>query len=330
MNNKANPVLIGSFIVGALAIIVVAALLFASGVFSYSQKNMIFFEGSVNGLNIGALVKLKGVPIGKVTDILVVYDDQRGKLITPVIVEFVPKKVYDLQGGHIEKITDEDIKMLIKQGLRAQLQMQSLLTGQLFIDINFHPETPIKMLGGDNPLFPEIPSIPSPKDKLEHTIENLVTIVDKMPMQETVDSLHNSILRIEQLLKSPEITSSLANLDHTLKNTRHLIQHVDEKINPLAGELEQTLKQSRLLLDTINKKTGPIAQSTQETLKAAAETMNQARSTLLTIEQSTSQNGSLDLAMKDLASAAKSLRVLADYLERHPDAVLYGKPSKGD
>ena len=165
MNNKANPVLIGGFIVGALALVIVAVLLFVNGVFSNPQKNMIFFEGSVNGLNIGALVKLKGVPVGKVTDILVLYDDQQGKIITPVIIEFTPQKLYDLQGGHIEKATNEDIKLLINKGMRAQLQTQSLVTGQLFIDINFRPETPIKMLGGDHPLYPEIPSIPSTKEQ---------------------------------------------------------------------------------------------------------------------------------------------------------------------
>ncbi|MCX7112447.1 MAG: MlaD family protein [Proteobacteria bacterium] len=330
MSNKANPVLIGGFIVGALALVIVAVLLFVNGVFSNPQKNMIFFEGSVNGLNIGALVKLKGVPVGKVTDILVIYDDQRGKIITPVIIEFTPQKLYDLQGGHIEKATNEDIKLLINKGMRAQLQTQSLVTGQLFIDINFRPETPIKMLGGDHPLYPEIPSIPSSKEQLENTIEEIVAMVRKMPIQQTVESLSNSIQQVEKLLKSPEIASSLATLDHTLKDVRHLVQNVDGKIAPLVNELQGSAKESRLLLESINKNAGPVMQSAQEAMKATTGTMDQARSTLLTIDQVAAQNASLDLALKDLASAAKSLRVLADYLERHPDALIYGKNPKGE
>ena len=330
MNSKANPVLIGGFIVSALALVIALVLLFANGVFSSSQKNMIFFEGSVNGLNIGALVKLKGVPVGKVTDILVVYDDKIGKIITPVIIEFTPQKVYDLQGGHIEKVTSDNIDLLIKQGLRAQLQTQSLLTGQLFVDINLRPETPAKLLGGNHPLYPEIPSIPSSKEQLEHTIEEVMTMVQKMPIEKTIISLSNSIQQVEKLLKSPEIQTSLATLDQTLKDVQRLIRHVDKSIDPLTGGLEGSLKESRLLLENINKNVGPAMNAAQETMKTTRETMKQAHSTLQTIDQATSQNASLDLALKDLASAAKSLRVLADYLERHPDALLYGKNPKGD
>ncbi len=328
MVNKANPTLIGGFIIGALALIVAGVLLFANGYFSNPQKNMIFFESSVNGLNIGALVKLKGVPVGKVTDILVIYDDQRAKIIMPVIVEFTPEKIYGMQGGHIEKSTDEDIKMMIKQGLRAQLQTQSLVTGQLFIDINVRPETPVKLLGGDHPMYPEIPSIPSSREQLENTIEDIVAMVRKMPIQQTVESLSNSIQEVEKLLKSPEIASSLGTLDHTLKDVRHLIQTVDGKIEPLTEEFRGSAKESRLLLENVNKNAGPVMLSTQEAMKATTGTMEQARSTLATIDQTAGQNASLDLALKDLASAAKSLRVLADYLERHPDALLYGKNPK--
>ncbi len=330
MSSRANPVLIGGFIVGALALIVAAILLFANGAFSNPQKNMVFFEGSVNGLNIGALVKLKGVPVGKVIDILVVYDEQRGKVITPVIIEFTPKKLYNLEGGHIDKTSNEDIKLLIKQGLRAQLQTQSLVTGQLFIDLNFRPETPIKLLGGDNPMYPEIPSIPSSREQLESTIEDVMAMVKKMPIQQTVESLSNSIQQVEKLLKSPQIQSSLATIDHTLKDLQHLLQKVDSKVDPLAKDLQLTIQESRQLVAKVNKNVEPLMQDARNTLKSTAGTMDQARTTLTTIDQATTQNSNLDMAMKDLASAAKSLRVLADYLERHPDALIYGKDPKGD
>jgi paraquat-inducible protein B len=91
-----------------------------------------------------------------------------------------------------------------------------------------------------------------------------------------------------------------------------------------------SIKESRLLLENINKNTGPVMLNAQETMKATTQTMNQARSTLTNIDQAAGQNASLDLALKDLGSAAKSLRILADYLERHPDALLYGKTQKGE
>ncbi len=330
MNNKANPVLIGAFILGAAALLVAGVLLFASGAFSQSMKNIIYFEGSVNGLNIGAPVKLKGVTVGKVTDILVVYDDQRGKIITPVIVEFDQKKIYNMEGRQIDGSDPRELKKLVEQGLRAQLQIQSLVTGQLYVDINFHPATPAHLMAGEHPLYPEIPSIPSPKEQLENTIDEAVAMVRKMPVQQTFEALLNSILELEKLIKSPEIASSLATLDHTLKDLQHLIHDVDDKIDPIAEGLNGSLKEGQSLLESLNKNAVPVMLGAQEAMKATTGTMNQARATLATVDQTAAQNASLDLAMKDLASAAKSLRVLADYLERHPDALLYGKIPNGD
>jgi len=330
MSNKANPTLIGGFILGALALLVTVILLFASGTFSKSLKSIIYFEGSVNGLNIGALVKLKGVAVGKVTDILVVYDEQQGKIFTPVVVEFEPQKIFDMQGRHLYRARTEDMKKLVEQGLRAQLQMQSLVTGQLFVDLNFRPETAVKLRGGERPPFPEIPSIPSPKEQLENTVEEVVAKVRKMPLEQTVQALLGSLLELERILKSPQIASSLETIDHTLKDLQVLIRRVDGKIDPLADGLNGTLKESKSLLSNLNQNAAPVMVNAQDALKAATSAMNQAQTTLNTINQAAGQNASLDMALKDLSSAARSLRVLADYLERHPDALLYGKKPNGN
>jgi paraquat-inducible protein B len=330
MSNKANPALIGGFILGALALLVALVLLFASGTFSHSQKSIIYFEGSVNGLNIGALVKLKGVAVGKVTDILVVYDEQHGKIMTPVIVEFEPQKIFDTKGEHLYGAGPKDMKKLVDQGLRAQLQMQSLVTGQLFVDINFRPSTPMNLVGGENQQYPEIPSIPSPKEQLENTIEEVVSKLRKMPLEQTFQALLSTILELEKLVKSPQIGSSLTTIDHTLKDLQHVIQHLDGKIDPLTDGLNGSLKEGRNLLATINQNATPVMLSAQEAMKATTSAMNQANTALTTINQAAGQNASLDLALKDLALAAKSLRVLADYLERYPDALLYGKSPNGN
>lgn len=330
MGNKANPTLIGGFILGALALLVVIILLFANGVFSGSQRYLIYFEGSVNGLNIGSLVKLKGAAVGKVIDILVVYDDQQGKIITPVVVEFDPRKIHDLQGRPIGGAGPAELQKLVAQGLRAQLQTQSLVTGQLYVDINFRPGTAVKLLAGETAPYPEIPSIPSSKEQLEGIVEKVLSELRRMPLKETFQALLESILQVEKLLKSPEIPSSLATLDQTLKDLRHLVQALDTRIGPVGAGLEGSLKESQSLLATVNKNATPLLRNTQETMQATTAAMRQATATLATIEQTAGQNASLDLALKDLASAARSLRVLADYLERHPDALLYGKPPDGN
>jgi paraquat-inducible protein B len=330
MSKKANPTLIGGFILGALTLLVLGVLFFARGSFSNTAKHIIYFDGSINGLNIGAPVKLKGVAVGKVTDILVMFDGERSKIITPVLVEFEPGKIFDMEGHPMDSATSRDLQKLIAQGLRAQLQIQSLVTGQLFVEINFYPETAIKLAAGDNPPYPEIPSIPSPKEQLENTIDEVVSRVRKMPIQETFEALLHSILALEQLIKSPEVSASLTTLEHTLHDTQALIHNLDSKVAPLADDLHGTLKESRMLLESINRHTPQVMLSAKEAMQSTTGTMNQAKTTLATLDQAAGQNAAFDIVLKDLSSAAKSLRVLADYLERHPDALLYGKLPRGD
>jgi paraquat-inducible protein B len=330
MSKKANPTLIGGFVLGALTLLVLGILAFARGSFAPAVKNIIYFDGSVNGLNIGAPVKLKGVAVGKVTDILVMFDEVRGKVVTPVLIEFEPGKIYDMQGRAMDGASSREMKKLIDQGLRAQLQIQSLVTGQLFVEINFHPETSIKLMAGDNPPYPEIPSIPSPKEQLENTIDEVVSQVRQMPIHQTFEALLSSILELEKLIKSPEIAASLSTLEHTLSDTQRLIHNLDARVEPLANDLHGTLKESRLLLENINKNSAPVLLGAREAMQSAKDAMGQAKSTLVTLDQVAGQNAPFDSALRDLGSAAKSLRVLADYLERHPDALLYGKMPQGD
>lgn len=330
MNRQANPVLIGAFILGAVALAIVGVLVFASGAFQPVLKYIIYFDGSVNGLNVGAPVKLKGVTVGKVSDILVVFDADRGKIMTPVIVEFEPQMFYNLEGRPVGRGQPVDIKRLIERGLRAQLQLQSLVTGQLFVEVNFRPETPIRLLAGPNPIYPEVPSIPSPKEQIENTIDEVVASVRKMPLEETMQAILSSIMALEKLIKSPEIASSLHELDRTLKELHQLATHLNQKVDPLTADLHATLSASRELFQSVNGRAGILMTDAQEALKAATAALNQTRTTLATVDQVTSPNAALDNALHDLSSATNSLRVLADFLQRHPDALLYGKIPAGD
>jgi paraquat-inducible protein B len=329
MNRQANPVLIGAFILGALALAIAGVLVFASGTFTPVLKNIIYFDGSINGLSVGAPVKLKGVTVGKVSDIRVVFDADQGKIMTPVIIEFQPQMFYNLEGREVGKGQPVDIKHLIERGLRAQLQLQSLVTGQLFVDVDFRPETHARMVAGDNPVYPEIPSIPSPKEQIENTIDEVVATVRKMPLEETMQAVLSSIMALEKLLKSPEIASSLATLDRTLKDMHQLVRHLDQKIDPVTADLQGTLGASRELLQKVNGQAAPLLNGAKDALDAAAAAMHQTRATLATVDQAASPNATLDNALRDLSSAAGSLRVLADYLQRHPDALLYGKYPEG-
>jgi paraquat-inducible protein B len=329
VNRQGNAVLIGGFVVGAVALAVLAVLLFMRGNFTTTARHMIYFSGSVNGLNVGAPVKVKGVAVGSVRDIWVIYDEPHGQVLTPVIVEFTRRKFYEAGGNLLGDVSPKELTALIEQGLRAQLQVQSLVTGQLYVDINFRPDTKIRLVGGDSPPYSEIPSIPSSKEQIESTIDDVIAMVRKMPLEETFKAALNSIVTIEKLLKSPEIASSLTSLDRTLKEFHSFIHHLDSRVDPLSGELQRSLAESTRLLQNVNRQGEPLLTSVREAAETASGAFAQAQKTLETVDETAGRGATLNLALRNLASAANSLKVLADYLERHPDALLYGKGGKG-
>ena len=140
MSKKASPTVIGAFVVGAMALVVVGILYFGSGQFMKKKDVFIlYFKDSVKGLQIGAPVKYKGVRIGSVTDIKLRFNRETYSFYIPVIIETDPDRIEDF-GGDAEDIriyeetSDEEIiEQMIEKGLRAQLQMQSLVTGLLFV-----------------------------------------------------------------------------------------------------------------------------------------------------------------------------------------------------
>lgn len=320
MSKHANPTLIGGFVVGAIALLIAAILILSSGYF-LTPKNrfIVYFEASVNGLNIGAPVKLKGVQIGRVTDILVQYDAEENKVRTPVIVEVEPDRLRTI--GAIQQHEEPEIETMIERGLRAQLQLQSLVTGQLYIEVNFYPDTPIRLVGGDTPIS-EIPSIPSSKEEIENTIDEAIAQLRKLPVQDIVQNLQLTLQHLEQILSAPEIRTSLDHLNATLSDLRTMVGHINGQAAPLSADLKATLADTRTLMQNLNNQVIPLASNTTETL-------TKAQAALASLEKTAGQNSPLYDEMQntltELSSAARSLRLLADYLQRNPETLIYGK-----
>ena len=140
MNKKISPTLMGAFVVGALALLVIAIIALGSGrLFRKTYEFVLFFQGSVNGLNVGAPVKYKGVEIGSVADILLQLEKvEPGRI--PVIIELDAKKLAG-RGFRGNLLVDPDeLQRAIDQGLRGQLQMESLLTGVLYVAVDLYPD----------------------------------------------------------------------------------------------------------------------------------------------------------------------------------------------
>ncbi len=319
MSKQASPAVIGAFVVGAISLVCIAILIFSSFQFmTPKDRFVVFFEGSVNGLKVGAPVKLKGVQVGHVTDIQVHFNMDKTEVRTPVYL------LVDLSQVNFETSESRDISFdltyesLIRHGLRAQLKSQSLLTGQLYVEVNFYPKTKINLVGGDVNLR-EIPALASDTDEI-------ISNVKSLPLNELVNSLLDTSKDIQRLVNSPDILNSARKLEQILDTLDRVVGRLDKRVDPLVSSIEATMKDTRRLINNVNGQIGPVAKNTQEVLE-------QVQRSLMTLEEATSSDSpaynDLTNTLNELTEAARSIRVLAEYLKRNPEALLYGKRDAG-
>jgi paraquat-inducible protein B len=321
MGKEANKTLIGVFVVGAITLIVAAILILGGGkFFRKTYKVVMFFEGSIKGLNIGSPLMFHGVKIGSVTDINLILNAKDLSLQTPVIVELDPQR-WTLVGG--ERGDVRRIKALIDRGLRAQLQTQSFVTGQLLIALDFFPDKPARYVGLVKE-YPEMPTVPSSLEELSKTLQEL-------PLKEIVTKLELAIDGIQKLVNAPETRASIESLNSTLKSTQKLVQHVDEQIKPLMSSLTKTSDAAHETLSEAKNTISVFRDDAKETLADVRDTLKQAEKTLATFSDDSRLVYEMNKTLKSLSEATRSLRLLSDYLERHPEALLKGKNrNKGD
>src|SRR3954464_15242125 len=172
MSKPASKAKVGAFVLGALALAVAALVIFGSGkFFSKRPHYAVYFEGSVKGLQIGAPVLFRGVQIGEVTSISLRLNTQDISFILPVEIEVDPEKL-EVVGARPDR-EHALLAPLIDKGLRAQLQMSSLVTGQLAVYLDFFPEQAAKRLAPEGSLPPEIPAVRTDIQELAKRIQDL-------------------------------------------------------------------------------------------------------------------------------------------------------------
>ncbi len=305
MSKQASKTLLGAFVLGALGLVVAGVVVFGSGKFFRKvDKDVMFFEGSVKGLQIGAPVVLRGVQIGHVTNIVIKFNAKDLTALIPVYVEIYPEKIVPIGGGSYDH---RYLQALIEKGLRAQLQLQSLVTGQLLVNIDFHPDTPIRLAGLEKE-YPEIPTIPS-------GIEQLAKKIEELPLAEIAGRLDEALAGVNKLLNSGDLQASIGSLNQLLKDADAIAKNLNTKVEHLDPE--------------------QIASSIKETLTAAQGTLNETRKAVENINGIAAHNANLgyelDRTLEQIAELSRSIRVLADYLERHPEVLIRGKsPAKGE
>jgi paraquat-inducible protein B len=254
------------------------------------------FEGSVRGLTIDAPVELAGIRIGRVSDIRLSSMAEDGTVRMPVTVEIEPDRLGvpgNTPGEDMQKVTDTMLETMVSHGLRAQIKTGSLLTGQRLVSLDFVPDAPRAALihGAGNEELPTTAS--NDLDQLTRSANQLLTKLAALPLAEVVEALRGTVESANRLVSSPEMTRSLHSLDRALANTDRLTHDADAQLGPLLRSLRESAQHADIALA-----------SADDMMRAGAD---------------------LPKAIKELGNAARSMRILSDYLEQHPEALLRGK-----
>jgi paraquat-inducible protein B len=246
-----------------------------------------YFKGSLRGLSPGAPVELHGIEVGEVKSVDVEYDADAGALRFPVAVNIYPQRIRGRQGadakptaakGDAEHSSRRLIDSLVAHGLRAELRTANLLTGQKYVELDMHADTPAEKVAwtGQAAVFP---TVSNGIDEIQDSVAGIARKLNKVPFDQI----------------SYRLLSTMTSLEQTLKSTDQLMRHVDSNIAP---QVEATLAEAR-------------------------DAMKNAKDLLA---QDAPLRSDLNATLLELSRAAKSVNALVDYLQRHPESLLRGKP----
>ena len=294
---RANPAIIGGFILGAVVLVIAGVMILGSGkFFKETVAGVMYFEGSLQGLHVGAPVNFRGVKVGSVSDIKMQLEPQTFQIRIPVVAEF-PRGSY----GSMELLSEssgtphEVMAALIRRGLRAQLQTDSLVTGLLFVQLDIYPPSYLDAPPKDNMIDPrtrliEIPTVPTTLQEVSNTIRKALDKLAEMPLEEMLREMQQALSGINQLVNAPEVREAIRNANVTLTEMQHLMQHADQQLTLVGSRATATLKS----LDTLIAGIQPLAQSMQQLVQQADKQLGQvatSANTALRSVQPTEPNG---------------------------------------
>lgn len=306
MGKHANPAVIGAFVIGALALVAAAVVAFGSGrLFRPTQSYVLYFGGTVNGLAKGAPVKFRGVDIGEVTDIRLRLPQQDPSVLRlPVLIELDLGRMAGL-GVMAESIAGSDrSKTLIDAGLRAQLQLQSFITGVLFIGLDFFPKSKVELVLPPDSGYLEIPTLPTSLEQAQAKVQEILERLSNVDVGALADSLRETIDGVNRLFSSGEVDAMLASARDALNDIRRVavdlrpqLASIVKSANGTADDLRVTLKRLDASLEGVQAVLSPESPLVYGAARSLAE----------------------------LGEAARAVRELADYLDRNPNALLTGR-----
>lgn len=304
---RANYAAIGAFVLGAIALAAAVVVVWGSGrLFRHTITFVSYFRGSVNGLNLGAPVKFRGVQIGSVSQIrsrmaqagTITPEEVR----VPVWFEIDPQQVSDL--GARFTLDRERVDELIAQGLRGQLQMESVVTGVLYLGLDFFPGSPTVLVHPEHPEIFEIPTVPTAIERASEVITKFMAQIEKLDLDAAVRAFTGAADGVNALVRSPALDGTVTAAREVLVSLRHLSDAAEPRVGPMLGSVEAT---------------GTRARESLQRLDAALADVR----TL--IDTQGPLGVELARTLTDVGDAARAVKELAGYLDRNPNALLVGR-----
>ena len=332
MSKQANTTMIGAFVLAGLALMTAAILVFSgSQFFTPKEYFSMQFRGSVSGLDPGAPVTIRGVKVGQVTDVYVGYLKDSHDISVGATIEIDREEVVGVPTHETDTSLDyrQRIDRLVSNGLRASLAMQSLVTGKLYIELARVPDPPpasVDWQHEPNAMFPTVPS----------STEQFITKIKDLPIAKLVQEAITTLSDIDKVVSSQDVKDTLSNLSAATAKINTSLDRLD----PLLANTDGAVTDARALITNVDQQVQPLSSKYQAvaddlrgTLKSLDGTLAKADKALTNAENFLSTRSpayvQLMQMMKEITSASKSLRNFAQYIERHPEALLKGKSRSG-
>ena len=330
MSKKSNPTVIGAFVVGAVALLAIGVSLFG-GAQLFAPKSMVvtFFEGSVKGLRVGSNVLFRGVRIGFVSDIQLMGDAESLEPIVRATLQLsdgvwvLYRDGKELPQDAANMISGEQ---LVDAGLRARLGVESFVTGQLVVELDFLPDTKpvLRALVPETEGWTEIPTVPS---TVATIVEKFQTFVSRIDFDRLQGNLQEILEGLNELANNQDARDALAGLNQLANNDR--LQQIPADLETTLAELRSTAQNFSKLAEDIDAEIGPVSIELKSALQNVDGAVEAARSALETLERQVGGDTGLEFelttALREVRDAARSVRALTDYLQKNPEALLRGK-----
>jgi paraquat-inducible protein B len=299
---------------------------------------LVYFEDTVRGLSPGAPVEFRGIRVGTVDSIKVKRTEEDAMVIGALLaIEperldiYGAQRLEDSEGAALERT-----KRLVQDGLRLQLKTGNIITGQLFVDLEFLPDAePVEIVMEKG--IPVLPSVPSKINSLIAQLSKIVTKIESFPIDEIGQHAERTVAGIDTLVNGGELQQAIASISAAALAAEGLVGAVDQnEIKTAIQNLNNTLATTSQLTNLIKERAGPllddvdtVARNANALIKDARDAAAQAEKTLASIEDVTSEDGKIGTellgSLQQLRAAARSIRIFAEYLERNPQALVRGK-----